>query len=79
MLHNAQKCCYIATNRVYSRFDATKCYIVATLHFPPNSLIINDAHNVTDATCDFCVLSSILIAYRRKKASDRSRTPLTTN
>lgn len=62
MLQYTQKCCYIATNWVFSGFDATKCYNVATLYFRLKRLIINDAQNATDVTFGFCVLSSILFA-----------------
>ena len=79
MLQYTQKCCYIATKRVFSHLDATKCYNRATLFYGLKRLIINDAHNATHVTYGFCVLLSILFAYRRKKASDWSRTPLTTN
>lgn len=79
MLQHVQKCCYIATNRVFSHFDATKCYNAATLFFILNRLIINDAHNATHVTYVFYVLSSIIFDYTRKKASDWCRTPQTTN
>lgn len=62
MLQYTQKCCYIATNWVFSRLDATKCYNRATIIYRVKRLIINDAQNATDVTFGFCVLSSILFA-----------------